>query len=111
TRDPPARAREDLRVEVAVRRPVGGVGKELRQLPQLADGVDERHELDGPDYHLTRSGGGSPCASCQPITGFRRKPILSISASITAPGFRKSDAASSEKPATPETVPVESTSP
>ena len=80
--------REDLRVEVAVRRPVRGVGKELRQLPQLADRVDERHELDRADYHLTRSGGGSPCASCQPITGFRSTPILSISASITSPGFR-----------------------
>ena len=88
TRDPPARLREDLRVEVAVRSPVGRVGKELRQLPQLADRIDERHELDGADYHLTRSGGGSPCASCQPITGFRRTPIRSISASITSPGFR-----------------------
>ena len=88
TRDPPARLREDCRIELAVRRPIGGVGKELRQLPQLAHRVDERHELDGADYHLTRSGGGSPCASCQPITGLRRTPIRSISASITSPGFR-----------------------
>ena len=88
TRDPPARPGEDVRVEVAVRRPIGRVGKELRQLSQLAHRVDERHELDGADYHLTRSGGGSPCASCQPITGLRRTPIRSISASITSPGFR-----------------------
>ena len=88
TRDPPARLREDLRVELAIRSPVVRVRKELRQLPQLADRIDERHELDGADYHLTRSGGGSPCASCQPITGFRSTPIPSISASITSPGFR-----------------------
>ena len=91
-RDSPARLREELRIELAVRRPVGRVGKELRQLPQLADRIDERDELDWrsrwADYHRTRSGGGSPCASCQPITGLRRTPIRSISASITSPGFR-----------------------
>ena len=88
TWDPPARAREDLRVEVAVRSPIGGVGKELRQIPQLPDRIDERHDLDRADYHLIRSGGGSPWASRQPITGFRRTPIPSISASITSPGLR-----------------------
>ena len=87
-RDAPARLREELRVELAVRSPVGRVGEEVRQLPQLADRIDERDELDGTDYHRTRSGGGSPCASCQPITGLRRTPIRSISASITSPGFR-----------------------
>ena len=75
-------------IELPVRSPIGRVRKELRQLPQLTDRVDERDELDGADYHRSRSGGGSPCASCQPITGLRRTPIRSISASITSPGFR-----------------------
>ena len=39
-------------------------------------------------YQRTRGGAGSPCASCQEITGFRRTPMRSISASITSPGFR-----------------------
>ncbi len=34
------------------------------------------------------AGGGSPCASSQPTTGFRSTPIRSISASITSPGLR-----------------------
>ena len=44
---------------------------------------------------------GSPCASCQETTGLRSTPIRSISASITSPGLRYSDAASGLKPATP----------
>src|SRR5213080_945893 len=62
-------------------------------------------------YQDTRGGAGSPCASCHEITGLRSTPIRSISASITSPGLRYSDAASSLKPATPLTVPVETTSP
>src|SRR5215212_1306019 len=54
---------------------------------------------------------GHPCASCHETTGLRSTPILSISASITSPGRRYSDAASSLKPATPLTVPVDTTSP
>ena len=41
-----------------------------------------------PRHQRTRSGAGSPWASCQETTGFRSTPILSISASITSPGFR-----------------------
>ena len=36
----------------------------------------------------TRGGAGVPWPSCQEITGFRRTPMPSISASITSPGFR-----------------------
>ena len=39
-------------------------------------------------YQRTRAGGGSPCASCHEITGLRRTPMRSISASITSPGLR-----------------------
>src|SRR4029079_17619353 len=52
------------------------------------DAGDERLPLHRPPYHRTRAGGGSPCASCHEITGFRSTPIRSISASITSPGRR-----------------------
>ena len=39
-------------------------------------------------HHRTRSGAGSPCASCHETTGLRSTPIRSISASITSPGLR-----------------------
>src|SRR5436305_8145583 len=71
------------------------------------DAGNERFAL----HQRTRGGAGSPCASCQETTGLRNTPILSISASITSPGRRYSDAASSLKAATPLTVPVETTSP
>src|SRR5205823_4190789 len=61
--------------------------------------------------HCTFGGAGSPCASSHEITGLRRTPMRSISASMTSPALRYSDAASSLKPATPDTVPVETTSP
>ena len=62
-------------------------------------------------HQRTRGGAGSPCVSCQETTGLRSTPMRSISHSITSPGLRYSDAASGENPATPATVPVESTSP
>ena len=62
-------------------------------------------------YQRTRGGGGVPCPSCHEITGLRSTPIFSISASITSPGLRYSEAASGENPATPDTVPVDTTSP
>ena len=77
---------------------------------QPADTVELR-VVPLPAHQRTRAGAGSPCASCHDTTGFRSTPIRSISASITSPGFRYSDAASSLNPATPETVPVDSTSP
>src|SRR5207248_9029325 len=69
------------------------------------------HPVEQRLYHVARGGAGSPCASSQDTTGLRRTPIFSISASITSPGCRYSAAASSENPATPDTVPVDSTSP
>jgi hypothetical protein len=84
----PLRAGKELWVEVAVDVPIRILRIQLVELAQQADRVDEGHDLDGPDYHLIRSGGGSPCASCQPITGLRSTPIRSISASIRSPGFR-----------------------
>src|ERR1041384_2283866 len=39
------------------------------------------------------------------MTGLRRTPMRSISATITSPGLRYSEAASSLNPATPDTVP------
>ena len=61
-REPPARLREEVRVELPVRSPVGRLRKELCQLAQLTDRVEERHELDSaddhrPHYHRTRCGG------------------------------------------------------
>src|SRR5207237_1252329 len=82
--------------------------REIR--PVLAgDPADERL-LPGA-HQRTRGGAGTPCASCQEMTGLRNTPIRSISASITSPGLRYHTAGSSLKPATPETVPSESTSP
>ena len=52
-----------------------------------------------------------PCNSLYDTTGFRSTPIFSISHSTTSPGFRYSDFGSSLNAATPETVPVERTSP
>ena len=62
-------------------------------------------------YQRTRGGGGSPYASSHEITGLRSTPIPSISHSITSPGLRYQAFGSSQKAATPETVPVETTSP
>jgi hypothetical protein len=73
--------------------------------------VDDRERLPEGGHGLPRRGAGSPYASCHETIGFRRTPMRSISASITSPGLRYSDSASSLNPATPETVPVESTSP
>ena len=87
-RDPPLRAGEELGIERPVRLPVVEARIELVELSEQPDRVDERHELDRADYHRTRAGAGSPCASSQPITGLRSTPIRSISASITSPGFR-----------------------
>jgi hypothetical protein len=47
----------------------------------IATPLETRHQR-------TFGGGGSPCASSQPITGLRSTPIRSISASITSPGLR-----------------------
>ena len=52
-----------------------------------------------------------PWASSHEMMGLRSTPIRSISASMTSPGLRYRDSASSLKPATPDTVPVERTSP
>src|SRR6185436_15435575 len=85
-------------------------GVELLVGHQRTDALELR-VVSLPPHQRTRSGAGSPCASCQETTGFRSTPIRSISASITSPGFRYSDAASGENPATPDTVPVDTTSP
>src|SRR5258708_31042582 len=52
-----------------------------------------------------------PYAFSHEITGFRSTPIFSISHSITSPGFRYHAFGSPENAATPDTVPVETTSP
>src|SRR4029077_11823959 len=52
-----------------------------------------------------------PCFSLYETTGFRNTPIFSISHSTTSPGFRYNDFGSPLNAATPETVPVDSTSP
>src|SRR2546425_13164674 len=52
-----------------------------------------------------------PYASSQEITRFRRTPMFSISHSITSPTFRYQALGSPLNAATPETVPVETTSP
>ena len=52
-----------------------------------------------------------PWASSHEMMGLRSTPIRSISASMTSPGLRYRDSASSLKPATPDTVPVERASP
>src|SRR5204863_9430289 len=60
--------------------------QDLREVRAVlaGDAGDERLPL----HQRTRGGAGSPCASCHEITGFRRTPIRSISASIASPGFR-----------------------
>src|SRR5581483_659989 len=72
------------------------------------DAGDERLP---PAHQRTLGGGGVPWASCHDTTGLRRTPTRSISASITSPGLRYQAAGSSLKPATPETVPSDRTSP
>src|SRR6266576_2560716 len=52
-----------------------------------------------------------PYAFSHEITGFRSTPIFSISHSITSPGFRYHAFGSPEHAATPDTVPVATTSP
>src|SRR5204862_7226986 len=52
-----------------------------------------------------------PCNPLYETTGFRSTPIFSISHSTASPGFKYSDFGSSLHAATPDTVPVESTSP
>src|ERR1700730_14566791 len=51
------------------------------------------------------------CFSLYETTGLRSTPIFSISHSTTSPGFRYKDFGWPLDPATPETVPVDSTSP
>ena len=89
-RHAPARPGEEGRVERSIGLPFvrGGLGIQLGELAELPDGVEQRDELDRADYDCTRGGAGSPCASSHEITGLRRTPIRSISASITSPGFR-----------------------
>ena len=85
-------------------------GVELLLGHQRPDAIELR-VVPRPGHKETRGGAGSPWASCQETTGLRSTPIFSISASITSPGLRYSEAASSLKPATPLTVPVDTTSP
>jgi hypothetical protein len=89
-RDAPAVAGEELVVEGAVRRPClrRDLGIRLAVVGENSDSVGNREELDRADYHRTRGGVGSPCASSQETTGFRSTPIRSISASMTSPGLR-----------------------
>ena len=48
--DAPLRAVEALRIERSLSAPsLEALGKELVELPEHADGVDERDELDRPD--------------------------------------------------------------
>ena len=59
-----------------------------RRVAEEPDRVGNRFDLDRADYHCTRGGAGSWCASCHEITGFRSTPIFSISHSMTSPGLR-----------------------
>src|ERR1039457_2843586 len=60
---------------------------------------------------VASAAGFRPYAFSQEMTGFRSTPIFSISHSITSPGFRYQAFGSPENAATPDTVPVETTSP
>src|SRR4029450_4738037 len=104
-REAPPVAVEELRVALAPRRPfvLAGLGESLCVGRERALRIEERVDLEVADYHRTRGGAGSPWPSCHEITGLRRTPIFSISASITSPGLRYREAASWEKPATPDT--------
>src|SRR5581483_8245323 len=95
---PPSRSRCDM----------GRTG--LRPVPHRYHGPHGRNRA-GAAYQRTRGRAGSPWPSCHEITGFRSTPIFSISASITSPGLRYHANGSSLKPATPDTVPSERTSP
>ena len=87
---PPRIAFEERRIALAVRLPVSerdaGVGLDV--VAEEPDRVGDRFDLDRADYHRTRGGAGSWCASCHEITGFRSTPIFSISHSMTSPGLR-----------------------
>ena len=77
---------------------------EVREIENVVGGADDERveillghqpldsiELDPvvrPAHNATRGGAGSPWPCCHEITGLRRIPIFSISASITSPGFR-----------------------
>jgi len=89
-REAPAVTGEELRIELAVQLPLFSrhLGIDLGVVGEQSDRVGHRQELDRADYHRTRGGAGSPCASSQPTTGFLSTPMRSISASITSPGLR-----------------------
>ena len=77
---------------------------EVREIENVVGGADDERvevllghqpldpiELElvvRPAHNATRGGAGSPWPCCHEITGLRRIPIFSISASITSPGFR-----------------------
>ena len=89
-RKAPAGAGEEVRIEGLVRLPL--VGRDARiglgVLTQDTNGVECRLDFDRADYHLTRGGAGSPCASCHETTGLRSTPIRSMSHSMMSPGLR-----------------------
>src|SRR5271165_480445 len=64
-----------------------------------------------PCSSLLSCGAFLPYACSHEITGLRRMPICSISHSITSPGLRNHAFGSALNAATPETVPVDTTSP
>ena len=88
------------------------LGVQLGELAERPDGVLERPDLDraGSTTHaLAAPARRAPPATRSPGCAARRSARSRTS--ITSPGLRYSEAASGEKPATPDTVPVETTSP
>jgi hypothetical protein len=61
-RDTPAVSREEVGIQLAIRVPGlrRSFGEQFVERPEQTDRIDERHELDRPDYHRTRAGAGSP---------------------------------------------------